>query len=357
MVTEDASTSRAQAVGFQRAVLPKVSRTFALTIPQLPHKLAEVVGNAYLWCRIADTVEDEPRLDALTKRKLHEALIGVMDARVDAREWAGRAAAGLSDATPEAERELVAATHLVAALTGTFDDSQIAAIRTCVIKMCRGMSFFETHHTLETCTDLDRYCYYVAGVVGEMLTALFCEYSADIAARESEMTQLAASFGQGLQMTNILKDVWEDSQQGRCWLPRALFAQSGYDLRQLHPQKNRRAFNAAMRELVGIAHGHLRNALNYTLFIPKYESGIRRFCLWSVGLAVLTLQRIARSADFASASEVKVSRVALRATLASTRVMAHHDLPVRLMFEVAAHRLPLKPAPLGRSFEMLDAAA
>ena len=32
----------------------------------------------------------------------------------------------------------------------------------------------------------------------------------------------AISFGQGLQMTNILKDVWEDYEIGACWLPREI---------------------------------------------------------------------------------------------------------------------------------------
>ena len=36
-----------------------------------------------------------------------------------------------------------------------------------------------------------------------------------------------------------------------------------------------------MRELVGVAHAHLRNALAYTLLIPAAETGIRRFCLWA----------------------------------------------------------------------------
>ena len=39
-------------------LLAKVSRTFALTIPQLPAPLADWVGNAYLICRIAGTIEE-----------------------------------------------------------------------------------------------------------------------------------------------------------------------------------------------------------------------------------------------------------------------------------------------------------
>jgi farnesyl-diphosphate farnesyltransferase len=49
-----------------------------------------------------------------------------------------------------------------------------------------------------------------------------------------------------------------------------------------------------MRELVGVAHAHLRNALDYTLLIPGKETGIRRFCLWAIGLAVLTLRKSRR---------------------------------------------------------------
>src|SRR5580698_8345543 len=48
--------------GYQDQILPKVSRTFALTIPQLPLPLRGPVTSAYLLCRIADTIEDEPAL-------------------------------------------------------------------------------------------------------------------------------------------------------------------------------------------------------------------------------------------------------------------------------------------------------
>ena len=47
---------------FQIYILELVSRTFALTIPQLPKPLDRTVSNAYLLCRIADTIEDDPSL-------------------------------------------------------------------------------------------------------------------------------------------------------------------------------------------------------------------------------------------------------------------------------------------------------
>jgi hypothetical protein len=47
------------AEAYQDHILALVSRTFALTTPQLPAGLRSVVGNAYLLCRVADTIEDE----------------------------------------------------------------------------------------------------------------------------------------------------------------------------------------------------------------------------------------------------------------------------------------------------------
>ena len=63
-----------------------------------------------------------------------------------------------------------------------------------------------------------------------------------------------------------------------------------------------------MRELVGVAHAHLRNALDYTLLIPGKETGIRRFCLWAIGLAVLTLRKIAHNPGFTAGAQVKVTQ-------------------------------------------------
>ena len=83
--------------------------------------------------------------------------------------------------------------------------------------MASGMSEFQQLDTsagLKNLRELDRYCYVVAGVVGEMLTELFCDYSNEIKKRRDELLPLAISFGQGLQMTNILKDVWEDLGRG-----------------------------------------------------------------------------------------------------------------------------------------------
>ena len=241
-----------------------------------------------------------------------------------------------------AERDLVKHMDRVIRVAAALDKPQLAAIRRCVELMCYGMPRFQFNASLwglAHSTDLDDYCYYVAGVVGEMLTELFCDYSPEIA-RRTALSALAASFAQGLQMTNILKDVWEDRSRGACWLPQDLFKRYGIELGVLANAQPAR-FDEAMAELIGVAHAHLRNALDYTLLIPAHEVGIRRFCLWAIGLAILTLRKIANSPGFTAGAQVKVSRTAVSTTLAMTNTFVRSDWMLKKMFESAASGVPL----------------
>jgi farnesyl-diphosphate farnesyltransferase len=329
---------------YQDQVLPHVSRTFALTIPQLPAALRISVTNAYLLCRIADTIEDEPALSPSETldflQQFNTALAGRGAPGALAQELEKR----LSDKSLPAERELVANMQRVINVTTALSEPQRLAILRCVELMCYGMPRFQSTASikgLQRLTDLDEYCYYVAGVVGDMLTELFCAYSADMAKNRTSMQALAVSFAQGLQMTNILKDVWEDRSRGACWLPQEVFSRHGVDLARLAPDPYDPRFAAGMRELVGVAHGHLRNALEYTLLIPGHEAGIRRFCLWAIGLAVLTLQKINRNPGFTAGVQVKVSRKAVAMTRISTDIALRNDWLLRRLFAFAARGLPL----------------
>jgi farnesyl-diphosphate farnesyltransferase len=331
--------------GYQGEILPRVSRTFALTIPQLPAAVRKAVTNAYLLCRIADTIEDEPALPASEAADFLRRFAAVVRGTEPPAPLAVELSPRLSGSTLAAERELVNNMERVIRVTATLG-SQRAAIKRCIDLMCEGMPRFRRAgrtRGLEGMSDLDSYCYYVAGVVGEMLTDLFCGYSPAIGAQQAALADLAASFGQGLQMTNILKDFWEDRSRGACWLPREVFARHGTELAQLSPQRHDAGFPAGMRELIAVAHGHLRNALDYTLLIPRAEPGIRRFCLWAIGLAVLTLRKIAAHPQFTSGAEVKVSHRAVFATSVSTSCVVRQDRLLRQLFEYAARGLPVVP--------------
>jgi farnesyl-diphosphate farnesyltransferase len=329
---------------FQERILPHVSRTFALTIPQLPVPLRATVANAYLLCRIADTIEDEPSLTAAETRAFLQRFTAVVAGTEAPGPLAREVAARLTERTLPAERELVANMERVG--LGAQLGEQRGTILRCIELMCDGMHHFQRTASVRgvaRTADLDSYCYYVAGVVGEMLTDLFCQHSPQIAARRATLAELAASFGEGLQLTNILKDFWEDRSRGACWLPQETFTRYGVELAQLTPERPEPGFQAGMRELVGVAHGHLRNALAYTLAIPPQESGIRRFCLWAVGLAVLTLRRIAANPQFTSGAQVKISHSAVRMTQLCTNAAVRNDRLLRMLFDSAARGLPLTP--------------
>ncbi len=142
-------------------------------------------------------------------------------------------------------------------------------------------------------------------------------------------------------MTNILKDVWEDRSRGACWLPQDVFTRHGVDLADVSSDPFNPRFAAGYRELLGVAHAHLRNALEYTLLIPSKETGIRRFCLWAIGLAVLTLRKIEQNPRFTAGAQVKVPRSAVAMTRILTQVAGRSDGALRLLFAQAARGLPL----------------
>jgi len=59
---------------------------------------------------------------------------------------------------------------------------------------------------------LQRYCHLVAGVVGEVAAQIFGQ-------TQPQTTAYAHKLGQALQLTNIIRDVGEDSLRGRIYIP------------------------------------------------------------------------------------------------------------------------------------------
>ena len=346
MTSPSSKASRSSDFAYQEHILEGVSRTFALTIPQLPDSLRDVVGNAYLLCRITDTIEDEPALTALQKQAFSERFVEVVAGREEAGPFARELGASLSSSTTESERDLVANTDRVIRITRRFSSAQQIVLERCVRIMSRGMAEFQRNQTPDGLHDLphlDRYCYHVAGVVGEMLTELFCDYSSEIKERREDLLALSVSFGQGLQMTNILKDVWDDHRRGACWLPRDVFLKAGFELRSLPAEHGHPGMVAGVLELVAIARGHLANALSFILLIPRRETAIRRHCLWALGMAVLTLRRIHATPRFRDGQEVKISRRSVWAVAVVTSALVRSNLALKGLFNVFTRSLP-RPA-------------
>ena len=100
---------------------------------------------------------------------------------------------------------------------------------------------------------LDLYCGRVAGAVGHLSVHVFGDVSADAHA-------VADSLGRALQLTNILRDLDEDAQRGRLYLPRELLERQGIANADPLTVLRHPALPAVCRDLADIAERHFTNA-------------------------------------------------------------------------------------------------
>ena len=319
----------------QQAVhLQQVSRTFALTIPVLPMPLADWVGNAYLLCRIVDTIEDDPSLSCPIKQQHMDLFLTSLQGgcSISVEAWSRQLAGCLSINTPAGEQALIADIPAVLARLFSFPAAVQRILVQGVSIMSRGMSAQQQHANISDGNALDHYCYHVAGVVGELLTELFSVYAPAIGQEKAVLLPLAVSFGEGLQLTNILKDIQEDAARGVRWLPGPPLAAAECSTHQDQQQ---------IADYIALAHGHLQDALAFTLKLPKQEPGIRQFCLWAVGMAILTLQRVSAHSLSSEVVPVKISRRQVKGVIVSCRVLGWNNALLRAYFHWLGRGLPL----------------
>ena len=307
-------------LAYQKTILRSVSRTFALTIPLLPPAIEKVVGNTYLLCRIVDTIEDAANLSVSTKQALSKLFLDCVLERLPAQNFVDACLLALKDYGNLDELDLIAHTPTVFRILHTCSKEDQMAVSRCVSIMSDGMTYFHDKQTqagLQDLKEFEKYCYVVAGVVGELLTTVFSNHSTVFSRSFQGKENLAIAFGQALQMTNILKDSPEDKARGVSWKPA--------DMNQM--------------DLLRIAYEKLQDSLQYILLIPKQDSGIRRFCFLAFGLAVMTLSKIAQRSEFNNKNEVKLSRRTVMTFYTFTGVAVHSDLLMKIFFQQSSKAL------------------
>lgn len=331
----EAGAARADAA-WCRDMLPKVSRTFAACINLLPPGLEFEVLIAYLLCRIADTAEDSAEIDAAGKTTL---LAHVAEQVRTAGTDAGPLAAAFAE--PRNDDELLARdADRTLRCFAALDHRRRSAIAPWVVEMCAGMTDFARTHpgaapgrvaALSDLADLDRYCYYVAGTVGHLLTELFALHHHRVTPRHvARMRTLATSFGLGLQLTNIIKDVADDRRRGWSFVPRELCRAHGTSPERFLEPADRDAANAVMRALIDQAQRHLDDARDYCLALPRSQYRIRIFCLTPLLFAVRTLALARRDPRLLDPGhKVKITRRAVKRTIRDTFVIAANNGLVR----------------------------
>lgn len=101
--------------------------------------------------------------------------------------------------------------------------------------------------------DLRHYCRCVAGAVGLLSIRIF-------GARGAEAEAFAVALGEALQLTNILRDLAEDAERGRLYLPREMLAAQGLNEAAPAAVLADPALDPVCRELAGLARDRFAEA-------------------------------------------------------------------------------------------------
>ncbi len=206
--------------GALKSLLRDHARTFSLTLNILPPFLREPLGVAYLLARTSDTLADAGNLARKRRISMLEELAGSLD-RGDFLSWNPKVQRG---ELSESEEELITAIPLLlGALKELRDREEVLRLWRTILE---GQLFDLHRFSVEgdsqrplTREELQRYCYLVAGSVGESWTRLLARHASNIMMKSpEEMIPLGAAYGKGLQLVNILRDRSADRAIGRIYV-------------------------------------------------------------------------------------------------------------------------------------------
>jgi len=108
-------------------------------------------------------------------------------------------------------------------------------------------------HRYDTLDDTLLYCYHVAGVVGLMMARI-------MGARDEATLDRACDLGLAFQLTNIARDIVDDAQVGRCYLPETWLAAHRVPRAELADPRHRQALAEMAAALVRAAEPYYTSA-------------------------------------------------------------------------------------------------
>jgi phytoene synthase len=171
------------------------SRTFYAASLVLPQRVRQAATGLYAFCRLADDAIDldEGRVDALARLRAR------LDCAYDGRP--------MPIAADRAFADVVA---------------RYAIPRSLPEALLEGFEWDAAGRRYEDLAALQAYAARVAGTVGAMMALL-------MGVRDSSVAARACDLGVAMQLTNIARDVGEDAQAGRLYLPQQWLREAGID--------------------------------------------------------------------------------------------------------------------------------
>ncbi|MBR9990340.1 MAG: squalene/phytoene synthase family protein, partial [Gemmatimonadetes bacterium] len=246
-----------------QAFFAENSRTFSFAARAFPAEFRARVAGVYAFCRITDDIADDAiarAVNAGTDTFPHNNRDGTIsvESRTDLLDlWCELARA--SHAGTEAGLPL---------LDRVMREAALAAVPfPYVEELIEGMRMDLRGQRYPSLPALRVYSYRVAGVIGQWLTRMCGVHDAAVLAR-------AADLGHAMQLTNIVRDVGEDLNAGRVYLPADMLADAGLDEQHLHAfaagEPVTQAYRALLEDLMAAADAHYAAALSAAHALPKF---------------------------------------------------------------------------------------
>lgn len=301
---------------FYQSHLDRVSRSFAMCIPKLEAPFRQWISLSYLLCRALDTVEDAPWTNRTLQEAHYErfaAFTREMPRPAEVKDWVARFPGGIT----EGEELLLHDSYRLFEELHGLPEAPRGAIQSSVALMRQGMQHYSaaSHNgvlRLACLNEVNRYCYFVAGVVGQLATELFLLYRPDF--RPSRhFHKNALHFGLFLQKVNILKDQGSDQREGRHFVP------------------DRRVLLSSLR-------ANAEGAVRYLTELPVDEKGYRTFCGWSLFLGAASLPWLEKSHE--QGDSTKIPRSMTRDLLDAIEAIIQDNDELRQAFAQYAAVIP-----------------
>ena len=303
-------------------ILEGTSRSFYLSLKELPSGVRSQVGLLYLLARTSDTIADSER--------------GSTEDRLVALEQYNEYAQGRSDTPPDlselarlqrigSERKLLESVAATVSCIGRFRDSDQLHIRRCLDIIVGGQSLDLQRFSaasegqivaLEDDGELDDYAYRVAGSVGEFWTRMTLDHLYDTDAQtEAVLFEKGVRFGKALQLINILRDIPEDMRMGRCYIPSSSLSAHGMEPADLLDKGNMGRFRPLFDSYIDIAESHLDAAVEYIGMLPHSQLRLRGACMLPVLIGQRTLSLLREGNVLDSDSRIKITRTDINGLL------------------------------------------
>jgi phytoene desaturase len=151
------------------------------------------------------------------------------------------------------------------------------------LQLIEGMKMDVEGTRYETLNDLDLYCYRVAGVVGLMMSHV-------MGVSEQVALKHAADMGKAMQLTNISRDIIEDFNMGRVYLPLQWLKEVEVNPEEVGEVKNRQAIAYLVRRLLKQAQDYYNSGnrgLKYLSFRSALAVGVASCVYSAIGNKVL----------------------------------------------------------------------